>query len=37
MTDDAGVRAAVEAVTRREVDPLTAASLVVDAVIGAQG
>ena len=35
MASDPDVRAAVEGVSRREVDPLTAVSLVVDAVTGA--
>jgi LAO/AO transport system kinase len=37
MAANAEVRAAVEGVTRREVDPLTAVSLLVDAVTGADG
>ena len=37
MASDPDVRAAVEGVSRREVDPLTAVSLVVDAVTGADG
>jgi len=37
MAGDAAVSAAVERVTRRELDPLTAVSLVVDAVTGAGG
>jgi len=37
MAADAEVKAAVEGVTRREVDPLTAVSLLVDAVTGAGG
>ena len=37
MAEDAEVRATVEAVTRREVDPLTAVSLVVDTVTGRTG
>ena len=37
MASDPDVRAAVEGVSRREVDPLTAVSLVVDAVTGAAG
>jgi GTPase len=37
ITENADVRTAVEGVTRREVDPLTAVSLVVDAVVGDGG
>jgi len=37
MTRDAAVGEAVERVTRRELDPLTAVSLVVDSVTGAAG
>ena len=37
MASDPDVRAAVEGVARREVDPLTAVSLVVDAVAGTDG
>ena len=37
MASDPDVRAAVEGVARREVDPLTAVSLVVDAVAGTAG
>ena len=37
MAGDPDVRAAVEGVARREVDPLTAVSLVVDAVTGTDG
>jgi LAO/AO transport system kinase len=36
MAGDADVRAAVDGVTKREVDPLTAVSLVVDAVTGVE-
>ena len=37
MTVDAAVREAVDGVARREVDPLTAVSLVVEAVTGRRG
>jgi hypothetical protein len=37
MTGDAAVGEAVERVTRRELDPLTAVSLVVDSVTGTAG
>jgi LAO/AO transport system kinase len=37
MTVDAAVREAVDGVARREVDPLTAVSLVVESVTGGRG
>jgi LAO/AO transport system kinase len=37
MTEDAAVREAVDGVARREVDPLTAVSLVVESVTGGRG
>jgi putative protein kinase ArgK-like GTPase of G3E family len=37
MTADADVRDAVDRVTRRELDPLTAVSLLVDSVTGTDG